>query len=360
MKYEFNEIFSDVTKYGKKIPSNQYLKNGKYPIIDQGQEKIAGYLNEEDGLFKDVPAIIFGDHTRILKYVEEPCFLGADGVKLLKSKLSDCNDKFLFYALENVKIPNTGYNRHFKWLKAAQIDIPSRKRQDLIVNVLDTIERIILLRRRELQKLDELVKSRFIEMFGELACNKNNYPIKSLKDIAVWWNGLTYKPSDIVEEHKGILVLRSSNIQNSEIVFNDNVYVGCSVKEKFLVKNNDILMCSRNGSAALVGKCALVKESTEPMAFGAFMMIIRSDYYPYLKIFFQLSSFRRQISTGTTTINQITGKMLEDVKVVVPDLDMVSKFGVFLQSIDKSKTAIQKSLDDLETLKKSLMQQYFA
>ena len=359
MKYEFSEIFSDVTKYGKKIPSDKYLKKGKYPIIDQGRENIAGYFNDECGLFKDVPAIIFGDHTRILKFVTEPFFLGADGVKLLKSKLSDCNDKFLFYALKNVKIPNTGYNRHFKWLKTAQINIPNRKEQDLIVNVLDHIERIILLRQNELQKLDELVKSRFIEMFGDLSCNKKKYPIKRLKDIAIWWNGLTYKPSDIVDASKGVLVLRSSNIQDSELAFYDNVYVGCSIKEKYLVQNNDILMCSRNGSAALVGKCALIKDIKKPMAFGAFMMNIRSSYYPYLKVYFQTSDFRRQIATGTTTINQITGKMLENVKVIVPGIDEVSKFADFLRGIDKSKMTIQKSLDELETLKKSLMQQYF-
>ena len=85
MMAKFTDIFEDVTKQGTKILTNLYLENGLYPIIDQGQSEIAGYTNEAEGLFTDVPAIIFGDHTRIIKYVDTPCFLGADGVKLLKA-----------------------------------------------------------------------------------------------------------------------------------------------------------------------------------------------------------------------------------------------------------------------------------
>ena len=65
-----------------------------------------------------MPVIVFGDHTRIIKYINRPFFLGADGTKILKSKIPDANYKYLYYALKNAKIPNTGYNRHFKWLKA--------------------------------------------------------------------------------------------------------------------------------------------------------------------------------------------------------------------------------------------------
>ena len=113
----FNDIFEDCTSQGTKIPKDEYLSEGKNIIIDQGQNIVAGYTELEDGLFKNVPAIIFGDHTRIIKYVDKPFFLGADGVKLLKSKKKDANYKYLYYALKNAKIPDTGYNRHFKWLK---------------------------------------------------------------------------------------------------------------------------------------------------------------------------------------------------------------------------------------------------
>ncbi len=174
-------------------------------------------------------------------------------------------------------------------------------------------------------------------MFGDLDLNNNGYPIRELSKISNYWNGLTYKPADTVQEGEGTLVLRSSNIQNASLAFEDNVYVDCNIKEKLYVQENDILMCSRNGSATLVGKTALIKGLSKPTTFGAFMMIIRSEYYPYLKTYFELPYFRNQISTGTSTINQITGKMLNKIKLPVPDLDTVGEFERFMQQTDKSK-----------------------
>ena len=75
------------------------------------------------------------------------------------------------------------------------------------------------------------------------------------------------------------------------------------------------------------------------MTFGAFMMIIRSSYYPYLKTYFDMPAFRGQISTGTSTINQITGKMLNDIVIPVPDMETVERFKTFVEQSDKSKFA---------------------
>ena len=136
---KFSDIFVDCTSDGTKIPKDEYLEFGKNIIIDQGNNSIAGYTNNADGLYTDVPALIFGDHTRIIKYVDRPFFLGADGVKLLKSKKDGANYKYLYYALKNAKIPDTGYNRHFKWLKEIQIQYPDITRQKQIVNILDKL-----------------------------------------------------------------------------------------------------------------------------------------------------------------------------------------------------------------------------
>ncbi len=118
-------------------------------------------------------------------------------------------------------------------------------------------------------------------------------------------------------------------------------------------------MCSRNGSAALVGKTALIKGLTEPMTFGAFMMIIRSAYYPYLKTYFDMPAFRGQVSTGTSTINQITGKMLNDIVIPVPDMEAVERFKIFVEQSDKSKFAAQQTLKELTDAQKALMKKIF-
>ena len=186
-----------------------------------------------------------------------------------------------------------------------------------------------------LRQLDQLIKSRFIEMFGDPQLNSKNYPVKPLSEIAAYWNGLTYKPKDVSNE--GIIVLRSGNIKNGQLSFKDVIKVDKKISDKNYVKKDNILMCSRNGSAKLVGKVALIPDIKVPMAFGAFMMIIRSQYYAYLLHYFEFSSFRKQIFTGTTTINQITKSMLDRVKVAVPSLEEVNEFADFVQQVDKSK-----------------------
>ncbi len=337
----FDEIFIDKTKYGVKVQTTEYGEVGEHIIIDQGQSQIAGYTDREEGLFEEVPVVIFGDHTRVIKYVDEPFFLGADGVKVLRSKDDNANYKYLYYALKNARIPDAGYNRHFKWLKEVQINYPDSDKQAEIVELLDKVSSVIKKREDELCALDNLIKARFVEMFGDPTTNPKGYPIKVLSEIAEYWNGLTYKPEDVSDE--GIIVLRSSNIQNATLDFADIVRVSCKIGDKKYVQDNDILMCSRNGSARLVGKVALIKEVEEPMSFGAFMMIIRSAYYSYLMTYFQMPAFRMQIAIGaTTTINQITGRMLDAVKLPVPDADTINQFADFVDQVDKSKVAVLK------------------
>ena len=355
---KFTNLYRDVTKEGTKIPQEKYCLAGQFPIVDQGQRVIAGWWNDDDGIFKDVPAIIFGDHTRAIKYMEEPFFIGADGVKILRPTNVNDNPKYLYYALQSAKIPNLGYSRHFKVVKELEIRMYSRDEQDEIVRVLEKIDYLIEQRHVETTYIDQLVKSRFIELFGEPLRNPHGYKQTKLSDIATYYNGLTYKPENVAAE--GTIVLRSSNIQNSQLDFADTVRVDCAIKGRLMVQENDILMCSRNGSAKLVGKVALIKNIQEPMSFGAFMMIIRSRYFGYLMTYFQMDAFRQQIKTGaTTTINQITGRMLDDVTIPLPPMALVDRFTAFVEQTDKSKLAVQKGLQELEILKKSLMQQYF-
>ena len=238
------------------------------------------------------------------------------------------------------------------------VPVLDRVKQDEIVAILNKCKFVIESRKQELDALDDLIKARFVEMFGDPSTNPKGYPVKVLPEIAEYWNGLTYKPEDVADE--GTIVLRSSNIQNATLDFADTVRVSCKIGDKKYVQDNDILMCSRNGSARLVGKVALIKDIEEPMSFGAFMMIIRSDYYPYLMTYFQMPAFRAQITTGaTTTINQITGRMLDNVKLPIPDMDVINEFSDFVHQVDKSKVVVQKALDNTQVLFDSLMQKYF-
>ena len=278
---------------------------------------------------------------------------------------SKCLTEYLAYAIQNSQaklqdIANAPVVPIINKTQFSDIEIrlPPLSEQKKCVERLKSVSKLISLRKEQLAKLDMLVKSRFVELFGDPQTNPNGYALVNLSDVATYFNGLTYKPENVAEI--GTIVLRSSNIQNSQLDFADTVRVDCTVKEKLMVQENDILMCSRNGSARLVGKVALIKGIQEPMTFGAFMMIIRSRYHSYLMTYFQMDAFRQQIKTGaTTTINQITGRMLDEVTIPLPPMELVEQFAAFVEQTDKSKLAIQRSLDELETLKKALMQKYF-
>ncbi len=182
---------------------------------------------------------------------------------------------------------------------------------------------------------------------------KEGWEYKKLADVALYSIGLTYKPSDVSEE--GTIVLRSSNIQNDKLDLNDIVKVNCPIKESLYVQKDDILMCSRNGSAKLVGKVALIPEIKERMTYGTFMMVIRSVYNPYLFYYFKSENFRNQIKHGEANmINQITRYMLDDVYLYVPPLSEQQRIVDYLDAafakIDAMKANAEKALNEAKAL----------
>ena len=230
--------------------------------------------------------------------------------------------------------------------------------QEKIVKILDKAQYLINIKKDQIKLLDELVKSRFIEMFVDTFLNTKSFEMKQIKDITQIIKGVTYKPEQVSD--KGIIVLRSSNIQNSKFDLNDIVRIDKEINEKFLVKYNDIIMCNRNGSERLVGKVAKIPMSSEQMTFGTFMTIIRSPYFNYLFNFFQTEGFRRQIKMQTSVaINQISIPLLESVKVPLPPMELQNKFAEFTNQVDKLKFEMEKSLKELEDNFNSLMQKAF-
>ena len=197
-------------------------------------------------------------------------------------------------------------------------------------------------------------KSQFIEMVGDPRNNPKGWPTKRLSELAEYSIGLTYKPEQICDD--GTIVLRSGNIQDGKISFSDIVRVNAPIKESLFVKEDDILMCSRNGSASLVGKVAMIPDINEPMTFGAFMTIIRSAEAKYLYLYFQSQDFRERVSEGkSSTMNQITQKMLDKVEVPFPDKDVRETLSAIASQADKSKFELRKSIDAIDKVIKSLI-----
>ena len=360
----FGDVFSDETRRGRKIQTNEYLPFGKYPIIDQGQEQIAGYTNLEDGLFDDVPAIVFGDHTRIIKYIDTPFFLGADGVKLLKSKVDNADYKYLYYCLQSIAIPNTGYNRHFKWLKEAQIPLPPLDEQHRIAAVLDKVSDLIAKRHQQLDKLDELVKVRFVEMFGDPVSNPYHWNKKGLLQLGDCKNGMNFHTNDIgVDIH----CLGVGDFKNLSYIADTSKLPTISLtdmpSDEYMLKDGDIVFVRSNGNKALVGRSLVVYPATIPTTFSGFCIRFRLHSNEiktdYLLQVLKTDSIRKKMAGRGANIQNLNQKILGELQIPVPPLDLQNQFAVFIEQTEKTKITISRSLDKLETLKKALMQEYF-
>lgn len=131
--------FDNCTDSKKKIQQKKYLKDGAWTIIDQGKQEVGGYTNDEALLYSGIlPVIIFGDHTRCIKYIDFPFAQGADGVKVLRPK-SFYSSKLFYYALQSVEIPNLGYRRHFPIFDRFAIPLPPLPEQQRIVERIESL-----------------------------------------------------------------------------------------------------------------------------------------------------------------------------------------------------------------------------
>lgn len=364
----FDEVLKDCTKLGTKIPTSEYLENGKYPIIDQGQNDIAGYYDSDDGLFEDVPTIVFGDHTRVVKYVDKPCFLGADGVKLLCPLDKDINCKYLFYQLSCADIPNTGYNRHFKWVKALDFKIPSSDEQNHVVEVLDKVTELISLRKQQLAKLDELVKARFVEMFGEISDNSMNWDCftigKLISTIESGWSGngkQREKHADEIAVLKVSAVTKGYFIPTECKVLDDQH----NIKKYVYPQKGDILF-SRANTKEMVGATVFIKKDYPDLILPDKLWKIRfcTDVNPiYMKHVLSTTTVRNAFSaasTGTSgSMYNVSMEKFKGVIIPVPPLPVQNRFASFVERVDQQKQTVQQSLEKLELMKKALMQEYF-
>ena len=176
-----------------------------------------------------------------------------------------------------------------------------------------------------------------------------HWKISKLKRVAISKIGLTYSPEDLVDEGCGTLVLRSGNIQNGKFEYKNNVYVKKFIPEKLIIRETDILVCTRNGSRSLIGKNAIAGSDDVGNSFGAFTTIIRSSMNEYLYWFLNSQIFKIKMGTFlTSTINQLTVENLGSIDVPVPPLEeqtliiinLRKKVSFIDKSIEKASNAI--------------------
>ena len=359
MRVQFNAVVKDVTRKGTKIQTDEYLTEGKFPIIDQGNNDIAGYRDDETGLFTDVPAIVFGDHTRIVKYITEPFFLGADGVKVLVPIDRTMNCKYLYYQLLSAKIPDTGYNRHFKWVKELEFQLPSRNEQDDVAERLDKLCVVISARQQQLAKLDELVKARFVEMFGGI--NESVwYPYQTIESFTSVMSGGT-PDRNIPEYWQGnIRWIKTTELKNCIITDTEEKIsqLGVENSSAKIIPANSILV-AMYGQGKTRGMTGYI--TVECATNQACACILPSEKinqkYLWKYIIFSYDKLRSMAKGGNQP--NLNAGIIRKFPVLMPPMNLQNRFAVFAEQVEKTKLFIQNSLKQMETLKKALIQQYF-
>lgn len=153
---DFDAVFKNVTDSRRKLKRSQYQASGQFIVIDQGEVDPAGYSNDEDLVHPGpIPVLVFGDHTRSVKYVDTPFIQGADGVKVLAPRV---DPKFAFRALQTIRLPDKGYSRHFKFLRESQFPVPPLAEQRRIVAKIDALQARSRRAREALEAIPPLIE----------------------------------------------------------------------------------------------------------------------------------------------------------------------------------------------------------
>lgn len=365
--YKFIDVFDDITSKGTKIKTGDYLEYGEYPIIDQGSAFISGYLNDNTNLLKDFPLIVFGDHTRCLKYVDFPIYLGADGVKVLKNKLGEdrAYTRFLYYYLKNINIPNTGYNRHFKYLKEVLFVLPPLETQKKIVEVLDKVQALIDARKEQIRLMDELVKSRFIEMFGDPVVNEKKWKVKKLHELVTPGCTISYGIVQTGDNQSiGVPVFRPIDIVNNVPELNKLKKTTEEISGKYkktILQGRELLITVR----ANIGDTYIADERFKGCNVGRGIVPIRTDEkkigLEFLK--YQLDNERvkndmKSKAKGITLI-QLNMEDLRNINLILPNISIQKEYVDFAKKAEGRRMELQTNLNELIITQQALMQQYF-
>ncbi len=322
---------------GKQVKAREYLSSGKYPIVDQGQGLVAGWTDNEDAVIRDsLPYVVFGDHTRLLKYVDFPFALGADGTKLLKPK-DDINPLYFYFHLLCLDIPSRGYSRHYRLLKEKAISLPPLLEQKKIAAVLLKIQRAIESQEKIIQSLRDLKKSTMQHVFTR-GLRGEKTKMTKIGEIPESWEVAQISGISKERPRNGIFIkdpvwgsglryLNVADVYKRLVVDADRLKtVRCShdAGKSFLLDTGDILFVRSSLKKEGIGMCCVYMEEKTDTLFDCHLIRIRLKQSRMNPIYFasywasatgQNELIRRSKTTTMTTINQ---KSLAEALIPIP------------------------------------------
>ena len=359
---KFSEVLTIVNGRNQK---QVVCDDGKYPIYGSGG--IMGYAN--DYICK-AETVVIGRKGSINKpiFVETP-FWNVDTAFGLCANSEKLNPKYLYYFCEKfdfeklnttVTIPSLTKSN----LLNVEIPLPNLEKQKQIVELLDKVTSLISLRKQQLAKRDELVKARFVEMFGEPVQNPNCWKTENLLDLGYCKNGMNFHRDDCGTE---IHCLGVGDFKNHSTIRDVGSLPFISLNElptsEYLLQDGDIVFVRSNGNKELVGRCLAIYPAKIPVTYSGFCIRYRLTSnkitVSYLLRGLKADSVRKKMTGRGANIQNLNQQILAQLVVPIPPLSLQNQFAAFVDRVDQQKQTVQQSLEKLELMKKALMQEYF-
>ena len=349
-------------KQWKTISSDMLIADG-YPVY--GANGIIGYYNEYNHECETLLITCRGATCGALNICQPYSYVNGNAMAL--DNLSDDVDiKYLYYYLLNRGLSDVITGSAQPQIVRLSLDkviveYPSLSKQKEIASNLNRIEELISFRTSQLSKLDELVKSRFIELFGDVALNPNGYPVRDFDEISVLITDGEHATPRRTEE--GIYLLSARNVLNHTLQLDDVDYIDEEeynrIARRVIPQAGDVLI-SCSGS---IGRCCVVPDGLKfQMVRSAALIRFDDTINPiFAEWLITSDDLQRQIAQSATQSSQANlfqGK-IRKLHGYVPPMELQNQFAAFIEQTDKLKFEVKEALEKLETLKKSLMQQYF-
>ena len=359
----------------KRVPITATERHpGPYPYYGANgvQDYVADYIFDDDLVLLAEDGGNFGSKDKPIAYrVSGKCWVN-NHAHVLKPKEGLDVDylcySLMFYDVTGLVNGATRQKLTQADMRKMEIPLPPLEEQRKIAAVLDKVRDLIAKRRTQLDKLDELVKSRFIEMFGDPVSNTLGWKHAILREAtSKIGSGATPRGGKESYQSEGITLIRSMNVHDGRFEYKDLAHITdtqAAQLDNVIVEENDVFI---NITGASVARSCIVPSDVLPARVNQHVAIVRcipNLLHPiFANCMFLNDRFKRKLldigESGGATRQAITKQQLETLTVILPPLELQQQFATFVAQTDKSKLAIQKNLEKLEILKKSLMQKYF-
>ena len=353
-------------KQWKTIPTEDLVEDG-YPVY--GANGVIGYFNDYN--HKDpVIAITCRGATCGTINITVPNSYVTGNAMCLDNVRSDISLRYLYYSLlhydfKQVISGSAQPQITRQGLEKVKLFIGAKEEQETTVDILDRISRVLESRKQQLSALDDLIKARFVEMFGDPETNPKDWRKKPLSDvITVANNGMARRGNDV----DGNIVMRLVELQDGYIDYSNpnRIVLTQAEKKKYLLNDKDFLFARVNGNPDNVGRCAVFYDIGEPVFHNDHIIRVHFNDNaldgPFASALLNSEYGKRQLrnqiktSAGQYTVSQ---DGIGAIVAILPPLELQLQFAAYVAQIDKSKSVIQKSLDETQLLFDSLMQKYF-